>query len=66
MKTSYAKYAKIRDDRGLTDYKVARDTGIGASTISDWKNNISAPKTDKLFILARYLGVRAEDILEDV
>ena len=48
----YSKYVKLRNDKGITDYRVAIDTGIRRSTFSDWKSGRSKPKTDKLKILA--------------
>ena len=45
---SYEKYASIRDAKGVSDYQVWKDTGIATATLSDWKNGISKPKTDKL------------------
>ncbi len=41
----------------ISVYKVARETGISASTFTDWKKGRSAPKSDKLKILADYFGV---------
>ena len=35
MKASYEKYAKLRDERGYSDYRVSKETGIGAATLSD-------------------------------
>ena len=46
----YSKYVKLRNDKGITDYRVAIDTGIRRSTFSDWKSGRSKPKTDKLKI----------------
>lgn len=43
-----------------TVYRVAKDTGIAPSTLSDWKNGRSAPKTDKLKMIAEYFGVTLE------
>lgn len=43
-----------------TVYRVAKDTGIAPSTLSDWKNGRSAPKTDKLKLIAEYFGVSLE------
>ena len=60
----YEKYAAIRDEKGVTDYQVWKDTGIATATLSDWKNGISKPKTDKLKILADYFGVTIEYFLE--
>lgn len=34
----YEKYAKRRDELGLTDYKVAQKSGVLTSTLSEWKN----------------------------
>lgn len=61
---SYKKYAAVRDKKGITDYQVSKDTGIATATLSDWKNGISKPKTDKLKILAEYFGVGIEELLE--
>ena len=61
---SYEKYAAIRDKKGVTDYQVWKDTGIATATLSDWKNGISKPKTDKLKILADYFDVKIECFLE--
>ena len=61
---SYEKYASIRDAKGVSDYQVWKDTGIATATLSDWKNGISKPKTDKLKILANYFKVSIDDFLE--
>lgn len=53
----YDRYCKFRDDKGLTDYKVAKLAGIGQSTLSDWKNGRSSPKTEKLKKILDVLGV---------
>jgi repressor LexA len=56
----YERYARVRDDRGLTDAEVGRRTGISKSTFSDWKRGKSTPKADKLFRIAQVLGVTPE------
>lgn len=60
----YKKYAKLRDEKGVTDYRVSEDTKITKSTFSDWKSGRSNPKIDKLKILADYFGVSIEYFLE--
>ena len=60
----YAKYAKLRDKKGVTVYRVSEDTKITKSTFSDWKSGRSNPKIDKLKILADYFGVSIEYFLE--
>lgn len=53
----YERYCKLRDEKGLTDYKVAKLAGIGQSTLSDWKKGRSAPKNEKLKKILDVLGV---------
>lgn len=59
----YEKYETLRDEKGITDYRVAADTGITKSTFTDWKSGRSKPKVDKLKILADYFGVPIEYFL---
>ena len=42
----YKNYVELRDKKGVTDYKVSKDTGIT-------KTGRSKPKTDKLKVLAK-------------
>lgn len=60
----YKKYAELRDELGVSDYKVSQDTGIAASTLSDWKNGLYVPKVDKLITLAKYFNVPLEYFLD--
>ena len=56
----YEKYVKLRNEKGVTDYRVAMDTGIPKSTFTDWKNGRSKPKTEKLKAIADYFNVPIE------
>lgn len=60
----YEKYVKLRDERGLTDYRVSVDTGIVKSTFTDWKTGRSKPKLEKLVVLAKYFSVEVTYFLE--
>lgn len=53
----YEKYAQLRDARGITDYEVAKSTGISTATLTNWKQGNYAPKADKLIKIADYFGV---------
>lgn len=53
----YEKFNKLLQEKGLTAYKVAKDTGVSRSTLAAWKKNEYTPKLDKLQKLANYLGV---------
>ena len=56
----YSKYVALRDKLGVTYYRVAMDTGITKSTFTDWKTGRSAPKFEKLLVLAKYFDVPVE------
>lgn len=60
----YKHYVELRDNKEVTDYRVAMDTGIPKSTFSDWKNGRSEPKVEKLKLIADYFGVSIEYFLE--
>ena len=59
----YERYAKLRDERGLTDYAVSKETGISTATLSCWKNGEYEPKVDKMLILANFFDVSIEYLL---
>ena len=59
----YENYEKILKERGLTNYKVSKDTGIAQSVLSTWKTKGTTPKADKLQIIAEYLGVSIDYLL---
>ena len=61
----YNKYVALRDKKGVTDYQVAMATGINKSTFSDWKNERSAPKIEKLAKIATYFCVPLEYFLDE-
>lgn len=60
----YEKYVQLRTEKGVTDYRVSAETGISASTFTDWKTGRSKPKVDKLKVLADYFKVPLESLLE--
>lgn len=61
----YEKYVQLRDEKGVTDYKVSLDTGITKSTFTEWKNGRSCPKVGKLKLLADYFGVTLDYFVEE-
>ena len=60
----YEKYVQLRDERGLTDYAVAKATGLSTATMSNWKAGLYTPKVDKIKKLADYFGVPIEYFLQ--
>ena len=61
----YEKYVKLRDSKGITDYKVSLDTGITKSTFTDWKNGRSEPKLEKLAKIAEYFVVTVDYFVKE-
>ena len=44
----YEIFLRLLEEHHVTAYKVGKETGIGASTFSDWKSGRSQPKKEKL------------------
>lgn len=47
----------------VTPYKVAKETGIATSTLTDWKKGRSTPKQDKLQKIADFFGVTMDYLM---
>ena len=61
---SYQIFENLLKAEGSTVYRVAKSTGIPASTFTDWKNGRSVPKAEKLKKIAAYFGVSLELFLD--
>ena len=61
----YEKYVKLRNEKGVTDYRVAKDTGIPRSCIAEWGKGMYQPKFDKIVKLARYFKVPIEYFVDE-
>lgn len=59
----YTIFEELCTKRGVTPYRVSKDTGIARSTLSDWKNGESTPKQDKLKKIADYFGVTVDYLM---
>lgn len=60
----YKKIEKLMKKKKLTQYMLAKETGIPQSCLSDWKTGRSNPKLDKLKILSDYFDVPIEYFLD--
>lgn len=61
----YPKFAKLLQKNKVTAYRVAKDTNIPTSTLSDWKTGRSQPKIDKLQKIAEYFKVPITYFVEE-
>ncbi len=60
---SYRRFDELLKSHGTTVYRVSKETGISASTFTDWKNGRSIPKADKMRRIADYFGVSLDSLL---
>lgn len=56
---------KIMREKNITQLDLSEKTGIGQSTISDWKTKKTNPSADKIMILCESLEVTPEELLQD-
>ena len=61
MDLSYENYVFYRNQRGLSDYQLAKNAGIGRAILSDWKNGKHYPYIKTLKKIADALGVTVND-----
>ncbi len=53
----YEKFERLLNERGVTPYRVHKETKISTATLSDWKNGKSQPKKDKIEKICEYFNV---------
>ena len=53
----YERFEQLCEEKGVTPYRVAKETGITTATLSNWKAGRYRPKADKLLAIANYFGV---------
>lgn len=56
----YEIFVKLMNEKGITPYRVSKDTGISQSVLSAWKLGQTSPKLETMAILAEYFGVPIE------
>ena len=53
----YDIFMQLMEEKGVTAYRVAKDTGITQATLSRWKTGKVSPSIETLQVLAEYFGV---------
>lgn len=61
----YHKFIAILKSRGISPYKVSKETGVSQATLTSWKNGSYTPKYDKLKKIADYLNVDISELTGD-
>lgn len=62
---NYERYAEYREAKGMSDYKVSCETGVPATTISEWKQGLYTPKADKIVKICKLLDIPLEEAFGD-
>lgn len=63
MDKTYERFEELCKEKGVTAYRVSKDTGITTATLSNWKGGRYTPKASKLKLIADYFGVSVDYIL---
>lgn len=63
--TFYEKYEKLRQEKGVSNYRVSKETGIAEASLSDWKSGAYSPKIDSIRAIAKYFGVPFTELIGD-
>jgi len=59
----YEIFEKLLLERGITAYRVAKETGVTTATLTSWKQGKYVPKAEKLQKIADYLNVSVEYLM---
>lgn len=59
----YEIFERLLNERGITAYKVAQETGVTTATLSSWKKGRYTPKREKLQKIADYFGVTVDYLM---
>ena len=59
----YEIFEQLLQGFGVSAYKVAKETGVTQSTLSDWKRGRSTPKAENMKKLADYFGVSVDYLM---
>lgn len=55
----------IMDEKNVSQIDLVNDLGLDKSTVSTWVNGSRLPRMDKVDMLAKYLGVKRSNLMED-
>lgn len=54
--------AHLQAERGITNYRLAKDIGVHQTTIQNWKTG-TKPHPNHILLVADYFGVTVDDLL---
>ena len=59
----YSIFEQLLKQKGVTVYRVSKETGISQTTFIEWRQGKYTPKLDKLQKIADYFGVSVDYLL---
>lgn len=59
----YEVFAQLLQRKGITPYRVHKETGVAQSTLSDWKTRGCTPSVENLIKIATYLQVSVDELV---
>lgn len=54
---------ELREQRGLSQAKLARELGVGVGSVGMWESTPEIPPVKKLIRIADYFGVTLDDLI---
>lgn len=61
---AYRAYEKRRDAKLLSNYQVAKETGVSQTALSNWSRNVTqTPSVETLQKLAQFFGCTIDELL---
>lgn len=54
---------ELRNEKGISIFQLAMDTGFSVAAISRWENKMRVPKIEVLPVLAKYFKVSTDYLL---
>lgn len=57
--------ARMQEERGVTNYKIAKALGISQTTVQNWKDGKSKPRSLYQIALAKYFGCTVDELLKE-
>ena len=59
----YQMFEQLLQEKGVTPYRVHKETGVAQSTLSDWKTKGRLPSVENLVKIAKYLDVSVDKLI---
>ncbi len=59
----YEIFEHLLEERGVTAYRVSKETGVTTATLTSWKQGKYTPKPEKLQKIADFFGVSLEYLM---